>query len=587
MRPVREQSNSVQSGRIVAGTILTVFLQLAMTSSHVQAATSSNAQSPLGMNLAIVAYWSTEIPFLDVMHTPKQWITHAKSDDPWDTSEEQYLDLDSNGWPRTLTAVNDPKPQQFAAVGVVLLFHLIDTPNGYYPSGRYEVLYDGQGTLSYGFDASLVSHSPGRDVINVAHASRAGIDLRIVATDPKHNGDYLRNIRVVKTENAAALARGQLFNPVFLSMLRNFRALRFMDWFATNGSTLSSWSSRPVPSNAFWGGPKGVPIEVAVQLANVLSAEPWLNVPHKADDDYIRQMARLVHAQLGARQKVYVELSNEVWNGAFPQYDYAVSQGRALWPGQPGGGGGDQWNRNWYGMRVAQMCDLWKSVWSSDAARVVCVLGAQAADVQDATDALTCRYWRGAPCAAHNVDAVAIAPYFGFKAPAAWTSASDAGLTLLFQSLNSQSDLGPGGAGLALAARWEETYRAALKPYKLPLIAYEGGQAFANGSAALNDLYFAANRDPRMRTAYLSWLGQWKANGGQLLMLYDDVSAPDESGSWGALESIMQTTDPLGSAPPKWQAIQQFIAANPCWWPGCSSAIERDDGPGTQGAKQR
>lgn len=555
---------------------LVVSLALGLAWRYAQAATSSNSHSPLGINLAKVAYWSTEVPFLDLMHTPKQWITHTNSDDPWDTNEEQYLDLDADGWPKSLTTVGSPRPQQFTSVGVVLLNHLSGTTNGYYPSGRYLVLYEGNGTLTYGFDASLMSHAVGRDIINVAQPSAAGIDVRIVATDPQHNGNYLRHIRVVKAESADALAHGQTFNPEFLKLLQNFRALRFMDWFATNGSPVSSWPKRPLPSYAFWGGPRGVPIEVAVQLANALSADPWLNVPHKADDDYIRQMAALVHAQLGADQKVYVELSNEVWNGIFPQYDYAVSQGRALWPGQPGAAGGYAWNRNWYGMRVAQMCDIWKAVWGADSGRVVCVLAAQASSTQDATDALTCRYWRSAPCSAHNINAVAIAPYFGFKVPAAWTSQPDGGLKLLFQSLYSQNDPSiPPKGSLGQASQWEASYRAALASYKLPLTAYEAGQSFANGSAALNNLYFAANRDLRMRVAYTTYLNQWKANGGQLLMLYNDISAPDESGSWGALESIMQPTTPLSGAPPKWQAIQQFLADNPCWWAGCSGAGKR------------
>jgi hypothetical protein len=70
-----------------------------------------------------------------------------------------------------LTAMNDPAPQQFTSVGVLLLRELPDTANGYYPAGKYVVLYDGRGTLTYGFDASLVSSSPGRDVINVSNPS--------------------------------------------------------------------------------------------------------------------------------------------------------------------------------------------------------------------------------------------------------------------------------------------------------------------------------------------------------------------------------------------------------------------------------
>jgi hypothetical protein len=560
--------------RALVPAAVTVILVIGVWVQSTPAATSRNPQSPLGINLSVISYWSSELPFLDLMHMSKQWITHTNSNDPWDTNEEQYLDLDADGWPKTLTAVNDPKPQQFTSVGVVLLFHLSGTTNGYYPAGRYVVLYDGQGTLTYGFDADVVSRSPGRDVINVARPTASGIDIRMTATDPKRTGNYLRNVRVVKAENEGALAHGEIFNPAFLALTHDFRALRFMDWFATNRTTLSTWSARPLPSNAFWGTTKGVPLEVAVQLANALSADPWLNVPHTADDNYISQMAALVHSHLGKSQKVYVELSNEVWNGIFPQYDYAVNQGHALWPHQPGGGGGYEWNRNWYGMRVAQMCDLWKSAWGGDASRVVCVLAAQASVPNDATEALKCRYWDRAPCSAHKIDAIAIAPYFGFKVPSAWTSQADGGLAFLFKSLYSQNDPSiPPKGSLGLAAQWEAAYMAELAPYKLPLIAYEGGQSFANGSDALNRLYIAANRDPRMRTAYATYLTQWKASGAGLMMLYNDIYAPDDSGSWGALESIMQTTTPLSSAPPKWQAIQEFIASNPCWWSGCSGAV--------------
>jgi hypothetical protein len=555
-------------------------LALGLLAPGTQAATSANSRSPIGINLATVKYWSTEMPFLDQMHTPKQWITHARTDDTWDTGEERYLDLDSDGWPKSLMAVNDPKPQEFVSVGVVLLNGLSDTTNGYYPTGRYVVLYDGEGTLSYRLDASLISRSRGRDVIDVARASSTGINLRITATDPKHTGNYLHNIRVVKAENESALAAGQIFNPVFLGLLENFRVLRFMDWFATNGSPVSSWSARPVRSNAFWGTSKGVPVEVAVQLANALSADPWLNVPHMADDNYITQMATLVQAQLGRSQKVYVELSNEVWNQAFPQYQYAVNRGRALWPSQTGGDGGYDWNRNWYGMRSAQMCDIWKSVWGADAVRVVCVLATQASNTYDATAALKCRYWDRAPCSDHKFNAIAIAPYFGFRVPPEWTSQADGGLSYLFQSLYLEDDPSlPARGSLRLAAKWEADYVALAASYKLPLIAYEGGQSFANGSAALNKLYFAANREPRMGKAYADYLRQWKASGAQLIVLYNDMFAPSESGSWGALESIMQTTTPLSSAPPKWQAIQEFIAANPCWWPGCTRPVERQQNP--------
>jgi hypothetical protein len=579
--------------------LISLGLLILPLSNGARAATAFNAQSAMGINLAGVSYYATEQPFINPFLESERWVTH--SDTTWDTGEQQYLHLDANGWPITLTSLNEPSGQKFNSVGVLFLVGMPKTPNGVYPGGRYVVLYDGQGTLTYGLDATLVSRSPGRDVVNVV-PSNNGIDLRIVATDPKHTGNYLRNIQFVTVANEAAAKTGQLFNPAFLKFIQNFRALRFMDWFQTNGSALSSWSDRPIPTYAFFGTPKGVPIEIALQLANAVSADAWMNVPVMANDNYITQMATLVHNQLGNSQKMYVELSNEVWNSGFSQYHYAVTQGKALWPSQPSGDGGFEDNREWYGMRTAQMCDIWKSVWGSDP-RLVCVLGAQAAYSSSATQALKCPYWtepgagsaRAAPCSGHAIDAVAIAPYMGGAVPSAWTSQADGGLASLFQSLYSQNDLTdddesylsrilrwwrrsgkmiPTGGFIAQDAAWQRDFIANLAPYKLPLLAYEGGQSFANGSTdALNALYMAANRDPRMGQAYTRYFQQWKNGGGQLFMYFNDVGVGSKYGSWGAIESIMQTTTPLSSSPPKWQAIQNFISGSPCWWQGCKGTI--------------
>jgi hypothetical protein len=548
-----------------------VLLALVLLMHEAIAATPSNLTSPLGINLAGVNYFSSEQPLLNIFLTNGGWITH--SDNKWDTTEESSLQLDANGYPTTLKAkaTDSNSPQLFNSVGVILERQGGQYP---YPAGQYVVLYDGGGRLAYGADASLVSSAPGRDVINVARPSDGGIDLRIIATDPKHDGNYIRNIRLVQLQNEAALKAGQVFAPAFLAMLKNFRVLRFMDWLQTNGSTLASWSNRPLPSSAAWGMEKGVPIEVTVQLANAVSADPWLNIPAMADDDYITQMAVLVHKQLGAGQKVYVEYSNEVWNGTFSQYAYAGTRGQALWPDRPSGGGNFEWNRNWYGMRTAQTCDIWRAVWGVDARRVVCVLAAQAANAYTATDALECKYWTaGAPCANHGIRVVAIAPYFGDAThPEKWKLGKDGGADSLFESLTSTDDPAVAAGGWFNAmAQWETAYVAALSKYHLRMVAYEGGQGFIGGEdASVTNMVAAANRDSRMGVAYTKFLQQWKANGGELFVIYNDVGGYSKYGEWGALESLMQLTDPHAAPPPKWQAIQDFISRTPCWWPGCS-----------------
>jgi hypothetical protein len=551
--------------------------------SPVRAATSYNANSAVGVNLAGVSYWTSEMPFLDNFKTCSGFSTHTVSGA--ETNEEQYLNLDANGWPISLTAVNEPTAQQFTQLSTLILRNMPSTPNGTYPAGQYVVRYQGQGTITYAFDAVKVANlsTPGRDVINVATPTSGGIWITITSTDPNHTGNYLKNIQVVKAEQENALLAGQVFNPYFLNTVRNFRVLRFMDWFNTNGSTLSSWASRPQQGYMTWGTPGGVPYEVAVQLANAISADAWINIPVMADNNYITQFATLVHSQLGGTQKVYVELSNEVWNPGFPQFAYANAQGQTTWPNA---GSGADYGNNWYGMRVAQTCDIWKSIWGSDASRVICVMGSQNGNPWVATERLACSLWTGsgnAPCANHGIGAVAIAPYFGYSVPSAWTSQPDGGLAMLFASLNTQNDPSiPAGGWIPHIISQMAAYPPAIAQYKLPLIAYEGGQTFVsfphgmnanNTPNALTNLYVAANNDPRMQAAYAQYLAGWKASGGQMFVHFNDISPYNQYGEWGALQSIMQTTSPLASAPPKWQALQGFISGSACWWQGCAGSI--------------
>jgi hypothetical protein len=553
-------------------------------------ATPLNARSPLGINVLSMSYYNAEQPFLNVFKTeavskstPDGWITHSSA--IWETHEEAYLQLDADGYPVSLlaSAADPQRPQQFNSVGVLLLRGLGNSNAGRgppYRPGKYIVLYDGQGTLAYGFDAKLITSSPGRDVIDVAHPSTGGgIDLRITSTDPRHTGNHIRNIRVVKAEEESLLGEGEVFRPGYLKVMQKFAVIRLMQWLGIDdrGGAIANWSDRSMPSDGGWGSEHGVPIEIAVQLCNAVSADCWLNVPHAANDDYIIRMASLVHTMLGAHQKLYIEFSNEVWNSGYAQYAYAAARGQALWPGSRVSD--YDYNRNWFGMRTAQMCDLWKGIWESDASRLICVLGAQAANPYTATQSLECPLWRaphGAPCAHHNINAVAIAPYFGGGVPAIWASQSDRGLASLFAAMSTRNDRAiPEGGWLGQISTFEAVYQRVLAHYRLPLIGYEGGQTLvgfpaAQDGSALVNLFTAANRDARMAAAYTAALNSWKTNGGQVWALFADVSPPGQYGEWGALEAFVDADLPLESAPPKWRAIQSFIARNPCWWPGCA-----------------
>lgn len=572
-------------------TVLSVALvAAALLSSPAPAATTANAKSPLGVNLNYLAYYDPEQPFLNIFKTtpitqsnPSGWSTRDSNMSA--TKEESYLQLDSSGFPTTLTASSaDPNsPQKFTQVCALLENALPSSNAGAgapYRSGQYVVLYDGAGSLSVSMDASLVSASAGRDVINVAKPSSNGFWLCITSTNA---ANHLRNIRVVKAEEESLLDAGNIYTPAFLNMLASFRVIRAMQWLKIddNPGPSGNWADRSQIADAGWGSENGVPFEAVISLCNALGADCWLNVPASADGNYITQLATLVHQQLGSSQSVYIEFSNEVWNAIYPQFHQAISAGLQAFAGNT-----NQLvaNRDWYGEQTAQMCDIWANVWGADYSRVHCVLGAQGSYPYTATEALNCPQWSQAPCYKHHITDVAIAPYFSIfsnSVPTTWPSLDPGTLVSdIFAEINSGGQISNGYAGGLLKedSDWEAAYEKLLAPYGLSLITYEGGQSlvgnptYAAGSTVVKG-FIAANRDQRMGAAYTRALSDWKANGGHLYVLYDDVYGVGTFGEWGALESVWDTQTPLSSAPPKWQAIQSFITNNPCWWSECTGTI--------------
>ena len=188
----------------------------------------------IGTNLNIIADWSTELPFLDAFKSSRSWIT--QNNGVWNTQESDELDLDEDGWVRSLPAPEDRT--NYTSVATLLYNGLGDY--GYEP-GRYVVLYDGEGTIEYNWDAQQDedASTSGRDVLDVTPSNR-GIYLKITSTDPNNTGDYIRNIRVVP-EAYENTHTSEIFNPEFIEKVDDFEVFRFMDWMDTNESEQSEW----------------------------------------------------------------------------------------------------------------------------------------------------------------------------------------------------------------------------------------------------------------------------------------------------------------------------------------------------------
>jgi hypothetical protein len=467
------------------------------------------------------------------------------------------LDLDANGWVRSLAPGQTAQRLTLREIG------------GRYPAGQYLVRYRGEGTLTFQFDAKVISQKPGEMLIQVAPTAD-GVRLQIDSTNP---ANYLRDIEIIMpggicegdpfTHVAGAQDcggqrflsfadhhRSILFYPVFANRLRAYSVLRFMDWMSTNNSPVKSWSQRTPLSYSTWTTKSGAPIEVMIALANVVGAHPWFTMPHQTDDAYAQNFAQLVKARLDPALGVYVEYSNEVWNSMFEQFTYANKQGAALSPAIDG--------LQYHALRSRTVGAIFKQVLGES--RVVAVLGAQAANPWTATHALDYLKTRFATYSTAGIDAVAIAPYFAvFANPT--TASTYTAMTLDQLLAHVRTSV------LLESAQWIRNYRPIASTYRVRLISYEGGQHLngvlgGENDLALNALFDAANRDPRMKQIYLEYLAAWKSGGGELFVQFNDVSRYTKWGRWGALEYVAQPR----AESPKFDAIQTFIEQNPVWW---------------------
>jgi hypothetical protein len=513
----------------------------------------AGARPSLGTNLEGIADWSPAWAFVDAQKRAREFI--SATPDTW--SDERRLTLDQNRWPRAVAKGQIVRSLVFWGEGVS------------WPSGKYIVLYDGKGALSYEPQGKLLENRPGRQVVQ-ADPDKGTFGYVITKSD---KGDPIRNVRVLmpggvcegeqtewcheklpckggkKCVPFEKSYRDQLFHPVFLDKIRPFGALRFMDWMATNESQERAWKDRPKPSDAQWR--HGAPIEVMVALANRMNQDAWFTMPHAADDDYIRQFATYVREQLKPELKVYVEYSNEVWNGTFPQASYAQEQGKKLNLGQ------SDWEAQYryYARRSTEINKIWAAVFAGKRERLVRVVAAQAANLGVAEGILQFED------TSKHVDALAIAPYFGdeYGAPESAGKWQDASVDQLMADLRTHS--------LPRSIEWIKAHAQLAAKHKIDLIAYEGGQHLvgvgeAMNNEKLNKLFDAANDDPRMKELYLEYLDAWRKEGGKLFMHFNDCGSQSKYGRWGALESLTQTRKQA----PKYDALVTYIEKTPRWW---------------------
>lgn len=178
-------------------------------------------------------------------------------------------------------------------------------------------------------------------------------------------------------DNANFATTDNPWNPVFLEEIEIYGCLRFMDWMTTNWSGLSRWDQRtlktdPNQTGATNGGSNsqpngrrayGVAYEWLIDLCNRNGSNMWICAPHQTvspadqsslSNDWAVKMAILIKhgvdmqdvnvlamgdvsdmtteefVQAGGKVTcaplmegltIYLEYSNEIWNGMFSPAD--------------------------------------------------------------------------------------------------------------------------------------------------------------------------------------------------------------------------------------------------------------------------
>jgi hypothetical protein len=392
----------------------------------------------------------------------------------------------------------------------------------------------------------VISRQPGRIVVDV-NGKKGRLFLSLMKTNPEN---YVRNIHFIMP-GFEQTYKTEPFYPPFLQRWREFNTFRFVHWMKTDDLSIGAWEERPTPTYCNFTE-RGVPLEVMVDLCNRLKIAPWFCMPHAATDDYVRRFAAQVKAALDPTLKVYLEYSNEVWNNIFQQHHYAMEKAKELRLGPN--------ERPWegaamfYARRAQEIFKIWEEAFGRRD-RLVRVIAWQAASGPYWTDKMLLSY----KDTAKHADALAIAPYITMCIGPRSTPDVE---TVAQWSVDQVLDYAQNHA-LPQSIGWMKTQKAVADKYGLPMIAYEAGQHLVGvhggeNNEAMNRLFFAANRSPRMGAIYTKYLDAWRDIGGGLMCIFASTCKWSKWGSWGVTEYLDETE----SDQPKFKAVMEWNRKN-------------------------
>jgi len=333
------------------------------------------------------------------------------------------------------------------------------------------------------------------------------------------------------------------FTQAFINDMKKFNHIRFMDIVGTNFNKIVNWTDRIQANNPNQRVPYHGKYEIintdvmayewAIYLCNVTNKNMWINVPAEANENFVRELAKLIKNNLNDGLKVYVENSNETWNSGFPAFNAYKTKGEAL-------SFGANSSHKYMVYKSLRVFKWFKEEFTTEQSRIITVLSGQLGSVHVSINHLsalkeTTVYPNNVQINPDNVmpDFYALAPYFDL----AGVEGED-GYTRMKKSIEEKIVL-------------TQQHYNIWNPESIPLTTYEGGIHMNNALRSTFSL------DKGIYNAYLYYLDKLSPYYA-VFTHYSYVFGSNRNNIFGAVDYVGQPQ----SETPKLRGLLDWIEAN-------------------------
>ncbi len=495
--------------------------------------TQSDCEMQIGTNFDIVGACGVH---KDLKISSTHFFTrneiYLEDGNDWDSGLAETMSQDDAGYPLEVPFVHP-----LTGENQIVAF----TVGGYqqnYETGDYVMLYDGNGSFQFAnwTAQTVTSEEPGRIEFTINEVDENGIHIEMLSSMLDNHVNNIRIVRIIYEGDFETAP----FLPQFEEKANNFVSFRFMDWMYTNHTDVSQWEERTKANfHTQEDDEKGASWELVIELCNYFNIDPWINVPHQANGEYIDSMATLFNTELDTNLTIYLEYSNECWNWIFEQTYWLDSV-----PPFPGNIG-----RN-YGYYANEVFTRWDNVFSGQEDRIEMILAGHDYFVLEALD-----YTDGQA----TTDLVDLVSYPGYVALNegnydtlnAYGNAATAEQVLAMLNENKSTDF-----------YWMNEFKTLVSDvYEKDFVMYEGGQHITPEWFGLDTSYnqalYDAQLHPGMYSFYQDILNYYKDTLEVTLFMNFTLSSLQENpfGSWGLLDNVFLESP----WPVKYQAVLDFI----------------------------